>query len=97
MMTHYAIVTLVVKNAEKLTEYQAVGGPAVAKHGGKALAGGPKTQALQQPHGPTKGVVLEFPSAEHITAWLDDEELAQVHALRNAAADVTILSLPAFG
>lgn len=96
-MTHYAIVTLVVKDAEKLADYLAVGGPAVAKHDGRAMAGGPTTEALQQPHGPTKGVVLEFPSAEHITAWLEDEELAEVHALRDAAADVTILSLPAIG
>ena len=93
-MAHYAIVTLVVKDTEKLAEYLAVGGPAVVKHQGKALAGGPKVEALQQPHGPTKGVVLKFPSAGHITAWLEDPELAEVHALRDAAADVTILSLP---
>ena len=96
-MPHYALITLVVKDAEKLAEYLAVGGPAVAKHQGKPIAGGPKTVALQQPHGPTKGVVLEFPSANHITAWLEDGALAEVHALRDAAADVTILSLPAIG
>ncbi|MGH1480672.1 MAG: DUF1330 domain-containing protein [Geminicoccales bacterium] len=94
-MTHYAIVTLVVKDPAKLSEYQAVGGPAVAKHGGKAIAGGAKTQALQQPHGPTMGVVLIFPSEGHISAWLEDPELAEVHALRNAAADVTVLAMPA--
>lgn len=96
-MTHYALVTLVVKDAEKLAEYYAVGGPAVAKHKGKPIAGGPGTMALQQPHGPTKGVVLQFPSADHITQWLEDPELAEVHALRDAAADVTILSLPEVG
>ncbi len=37
----------------------------------------------------------QFPTAEHITAWLEDPELTDVHALRDAAADVTILSLPA--
>ncbi len=57
-MTHYALVTLVVKDQDKLVEYLAVGGPAVAKHQGKAIAGGPNAEALQQPHGPTKGVVL---------------------------------------
>ena len=94
-MTHYALVTLVVKDAEKLAAYQAVGGPAVAQHEGKAIAGGPQTVALQNPHGPTKGVVLQFPTAEHITNWLEDPELAEVHAMRDAAADVTILSMPA--
>lgn len=94
-MPHYAIVTLVVKNSEKLKAYQAVGGPAVAKHGGKAFAGGPQTRALRQPHGPTKGVVLEFPSEAHLSAWLEDPELNDVHTLREEAAEVTILSVPA--
>lgn len=93
-MAHYALVTLVVKDQAKLADYLKVGGPAVMKHEGKAIAGGPQAQALQTPHGETKGVVLEFPSADHITAWLDDPELADVHALRNEAADTTILSLP---
>ena len=97
IVSHYVIVTLVVKDQEKLADYLAVGGPAVTKHDGRAFAGGPQTQVLQQPHGMTKGVVLEFPSADHVTAWLEDPELADVHALREAAADVTMLSLPAMG
>lgn len=94
-MTHYALVTMVVKDSEKLNQYLAVGGPAVAKHSGKPVAGGPNAMPLQEPHGPTRGVVLAFPSSDNVTEWLDDPELADVHALRNAAADVTILSLPA--
>ena len=93
-MTHYALVTMVVKDADKLSQYLAVGGPAVAKHSGKPVAGGPNAMALQEPHGPTRGVVLAFPSPENVTQWLEDPELADVHALRDAAADVTILSLP---
>ena len=93
-MTHYALVTLVVKDADKLAEYYAVGGQAVAKHMGKPIAGGPETLALQEPHGQTRGVVLQFPSADHIKQWLEDPDLADVHQLREEAADVTILSLP---
>lgn len=93
-MTHYALVTMVVKDAEKLNQYLAVGGPAVAKHSGKPVAGGPNAMALQEPHGTTLGVVLAFPSPENVTQWLEDPELVDVHALRDAAADVTILSLP---
>ncbi len=33
------VVTLVVKDTEKLNQYLAVGGPAVAKHSGKPVAG----------------------------------------------------------
>ena len=87
-MSHYALVTMVVKDNEKLSQYLAVGGPAVAKHGGRPIAGGPAAEALQQPHGVTRGVVLEFAKAENIQAWLDDPELADVHALRDAAAEM---------
>ncbi|WP_424983602.1 DUF1330 domain-containing protein [Maritalea sp. S77] len=93
-MAHYALITLVVKDQEKLAAYLKVGGPAVAKHEGKAIAGGPGSLSLQTPHGETRGVVLEFPTPDHLTAWLQDPELAEVHALRNAGADTTILSLP---
>ena len=96
-MSHYALVTMVIKNEEKLAQYLAVGGPAVAKHGGAPIAGGPAALALQEPHGTTRGVVIKFPASENITQWLDDPELSDVHALRDAAADVTILSLPAMG
>ena len=93
-MAHYVSVTLVVKDQQKLEDYFKVGGPAVAKHGGKPFAGGPETKVLQQANHPTRGVVLEFSTAQQVEDWLNDPELAEVHALRDAAADVTILSLP---
>jgi len=83
-----------VKDQDALAEYFKVGGAAVAKHKGRAFAGGPETKVLQEASGPTEGVVLEFPSAQHAEDWLSDPELADVHALRDKGADVTILSLP---
>lgn len=96
-MAHYLSVILVVKDQETLAEYFKVGAAAVAKHGGKAFAGGPETKVLQQASEPTKGVILEFPAAQNAEDWLSDPELADVHALRDAGADVTILSLPPMG
>ncbi len=93
-MAHYVSIILTVTDQEKLEQYFKVGGPAVAKHGGKPFAGGPETKVLQQAHEPTRGVVLEFPSAQHVEDWLNDPELESIHALRDAASDVTMLSLP---
>lgn len=93
-MAHYLSVLLVVKDQEALAEYFKVGAAAVAKHEGRAFAGGPGTKVLQAPNELSKGVVLEFPSAQHAENWLSDPELADVHALRDRGADVTILSLP---
>jgi uncharacterized protein (DUF1330 family) len=94
MMAHYLSVLLVVKDQEAMAEYLKVGAAAVAKHEGRPFAGGPETKVLQEAHAPTKGVVLEFPSAQHAENWLSDPDLADIHALRNKGADVTILSLP---
>lgn len=96
-MAHYALITLNVTDPEGLKTYVAQAGAAVAKHGGKALAGGPGTQVLRAPVTPVQGVILEFPSAAAVTDWLDDPELASVHALRDTAATTTIVSLPPFG
>ncbi|MEM1237555.1 MAG: DUF1330 domain-containing protein [Pseudomonadota bacterium] len=95
-MAHYALVTLHVTDAEGLDVYKSKAGPAVAKHGGRPLAGGPGSKVLQSSVSPMQGVVLEFPTAEAVTAWLEDDEFAEVHAQREASADVTILSLPPF-
>ena len=96
-MSHYAIVIVEVKDEEKMNKYCQVAGPGLAKHGAKPFAGGPTTKAVQAPHGPVTGVILEFPSEGTIDEWLSDPELADVHALRNAAATVTILAAPPMG
>ncbi|MEM7242047.1 MAG: DUF1330 domain-containing protein [Pseudomonadota bacterium] len=96
-MAHYAIVMVEVKDAEKMAAYREAAGPGLAKHGAKPVAGGPETRALQAQHGPVTGVVLEFSDADAIENWLSDPELAEVHALRNAAATVTILAAPSMG
>ena len=93
-MAHYLSVLLVVKDQDALAEYFKVGAAAVAKHEGRAFAGGPETKALQEASASSKGVVLEFPSAQHAESWLSDPDLADVHALRDKGAEVTILSLP---
>lgn len=93
-MAHYLLVLLVVKDQDALAEYFKVGGAAVAKHGGRAFAGGPEAKVLQEANAPSKGVILEFPSAQHAENWLSDPDLADVHALRDKGADVTIISLP---
>ena len=55
-MAHYLSVLLVVKDQEALAEYFKVGAAAVAKHEGRAFAGGPETKVLQESSAPSKGV-----------------------------------------
>lgn len=94
-MTHYVAVQLAPKDNEILAQYLKLGGDAVKKHGGKAIAGGPDIKVLEENGaGPATKVLLAFPSAHAAQAWMDDPELAEVHALRRAGAMTTMTLLP---
>ncbi len=95
-MTHYVVVQLAPKDADTLAAYLKVGGAAVAKHGGEHIAGGPENKVIEDNGGGTPArVLLTFPSAEAAEAWIDDPELADVHALRRDGAHTTITLLTA--
>ena len=92
-MPAYVTVQLDVTDPATFGEYRKVGGPAVAKHGGKALSSGQAEMLFDASVGTHPSVLLEFPDEAAVRAWLDDPELAEAHALRNkgAKASVTLL------
>jgi len=94
-MTHYVVVQLAPTDEAKLAEYFKVGGDAVKKHGGAPIAGGPNGKVLEDNGGGTPAkVLLSFPDGDAAQAWIDDPELAEVHALRRTGAKTTITLLP---
>ncbi|MGH1453088.1 MAG: DUF1330 domain-containing protein [Paracoccaceae bacterium] len=94
-MTHYVAVQLSPKDQEKLDAYYKVGGAALAKHGGKPLAGGPNKQVIEDNNGGIPAhILLTFPDAQSALNWINDPDLAEVHALRRDGADTTITLLP---
>lgn len=96
-MTVKFIALITVKDPEKIAAYRAVAGDALAKHGGKVIAGLPSPEILEAAQeAPTVTAILEFPAAENARAWRQDTELQDVHAMRNAAGLSTILALPDF-
>lgn len=96
-MPAYVTVQLDITDAETFDTYRKVGGPAVAKHGGRPLSAGRATILHDAQNGTAPSVLLEFRDAAAAHAWMDDPELAEVHALRNrgALATVTLLEPPA--
>ena len=87
-MTQTVIFQMKVTAPEKLAEYRAVAAPALAKHGGAVSLANPAPDALD-PNGaqaaPGMLAVLTFPDRAAAEAWMQDPELAPIHALRNAA------------
>ncbi len=92
-MSAFMIVTITVKNPEKLQQYIAKVQKVSAQYGaellhrgkiGRALSGHDKDHDL--------AVVVRFPSIEKIDAWYDSEEYQPLIALREEGADMKITS-----
>ena len=90
-MTRYVVVQLEPTDQDKLQQYFKVGGAAVAKHGGQKVAGGADNEVIEDNGGgiPAR-VLLSFPDAKAAKAWINDPELADIHALRKAGSKTTI-------
>ena len=77
-------------DADSFAKYREIAGEALAKHGGKVVSSTPNPTQIE---GETQDlralVILEFPDAAAAKAWRDDPDLAGVHALRVAAADIS--------
>lgn len=88
-MTVHAVFQMHVDTPEKLTEYRAVAGEALARHGGVVAAANGAAAALDPDGGlaeaPGLLAVLTFPDADAARAWIADPAFAAAHALRNAA------------
>lgn len=94
-MAHYVVVQLEPTDEEALKRYYEHGGAAVRKHGGTPIAGGAGKRVLEDNGGGIPAsVLLTFPDEAAALAWIEDPELAEVHALRRKGAKTTITLLP---
>ncbi len=90
----YAYAKLTVNNPEKLNAYRDVAGDALARHGGKVESATAETTQLDgSPDLPDVAALLSFPDKVSALNWINDPELADVHALRRGAgaSDIVLL------
>lgn len=93
-MPAYATVQLVLKDMEAFGKYREVAGQALAKHGGKVIAGGPESEVLEDTGaGECVMVLIEFSDAEGARGWINDPELQHVHDMRKAGASTRAMLL----
>ena len=82
----YAYAKLTVSNPAALSEYREKAGAALARHGGKVEHATAETTALDgSPDLPDVAALLSFPDRAAAIAWINDETLTDVHALRRSA------------
>ncbi|WP_368186459.1 DUF1330 domain-containing protein [Aestuariibius sp. HNIBRBA575] len=91
-MTAYAIVTLTVNDAETLAQYREKAGAALAKYDAKPLHVSPDATVIEGDiTAPDVTVILTFPDRDKALGWINDPELANVHALRRGSGTSNII------
>ena len=91
-MTAHAIVTLKIKDPETLAAYREKAGAALAKYKAEPLAVSQDSQVIEgHAETPDVTVLLTFPDREHALGWINDPELASVHALRKNSGTSNII------
>ncbi|HYH97014.1 DUF1330 domain-containing protein [Hyalangium sp.] len=90
-MPAYVVVEIAVHDAQTYERYKLLAPPAITAYGGRYLARGGATEALEGSWSPPRFVILEFPTVEKARAWWASPEYAPAKALRQAAAETRML------
>ena len=90
-MSAYVVVQVNVHDADGYERYKSMAPPSIARYGGQYLVRGGKTETLEGTWGPSRFVVLEFPSMERAREWWGSMEYAEAKALRHATAHTEML------
>jgi uncharacterized protein (DUF1330 family) len=86
----YVISRVDVINPDAYARYAAAATKAIADHGGKPLARGGRSEALEGA-ARTRNVVLEFESYDAARAYFHSEQYQAARALRAGAAEIEMV------
>ncbi len=93
-MAAYVIVEIDVADPVRYEDYKKLAPPSIAQYGGKYLARGGTTEALEGDWSPKRLVILEFPTVEQAKKWHDSPEYAPAKKLRNQTAKSKMVVIP---
>ena len=85
-MAAYLVADIEVTDPEGYAEYRRTVGESIAAFGGRFLARGGRTEALEGSWSPSRLVIVEFASMERLRAWYDSPDYAPALALRKRAS-----------
>ena len=90
-MPAYVVVEVDVHDPQRYADYKELAPPSIAQYGGRYIARGGKTEALEGEWSPPRFVILEFENADRARAWWASPEYAEGKALRQACAETEML------
>jgi uncharacterized protein (DUF1330 family) len=81
-MAAYVIADIEITDAAGYEEYRRAVLATIARHGGRYLVRGGRSETLEGDWQPQRLVVIEFPSLAEARRWYDSEEYRQLRAIR---------------
>jgi uncharacterized protein (DUF1330 family) len=95
-MPAYVIADVSVHDPAQYDDYKRMAPASIAQYGGRYLARGGATEALEGDWRPTRLVILEFPSYARAKEWWGSSEYAPAKALRNRTASSNLMLLEGY-
>jgi len=81
-MTAYVIVEIEVTDPVRYEDYKKIAPAIVESFGGKYLARGGRTEALEGDWSPSRLVILQFDSVEQAKKWVNSPEYSEARKMR---------------
>jgi len=82
-----------IKDPEKHQEYVTLSGPLIKAAGGELLAAGPVAETLVGTSDASALAAIRFPDAQALQDWYDSDAYQALVPIRDAAAEMTFLTL----
>jgi uncharacterized protein (DUF1330 family) len=90
-MSAYVIVQVSVEDAAAYERYKALAPASIAHYGGRYIARGGHSEALEGEWDACRVVILEFESVERAKQWLESPEYREARSLRHASATTQMI------
>lgn len=90
-MPAYVIVQVDIHDQATYERYKALAPASIAAYGGRYIARGGQTEALEGEWEPCRLVILEFDDVARAKSWLESPEYREARALRHAAASTRMV------
>lgn len=92
-MPAFLIVDIEIHDVPTFAEYGKQVPPLVAKHGGKYVARGGKTEVMEGDWDPKRLGIIQFPDMDSVRAFLNDPEYLPIKALRHKSSKTNAVAV----
>jgi uncharacterized protein (DUF1330 family) len=90
-MSAYVIVDIVVTDPTAYEQYKQLAAASIARHGGKYIARGGRTEVLEGDWAPNRIVILEFESVDRVKEWFDSPDYQEARRIRGPVSTAKLL------